>query len=50
MGVFVLFCVHFTAFEILERFNANKYAWYLSGAVFAYIGAVIFAVIFRKEG
>jgi hypothetical protein len=50
MGVFVLVCVNLAFIDILERFNANKYTWYFSGAACAYIGSVILAVIFRKEG
>jgi hypothetical protein len=50
MCVFVLVCVNFTFFDILERFNANKYAWYVAGSIYTCVSAAILAVIFRKEG
>jgi hypothetical protein len=50
MGVFVLVCVNFTFFDILERFNANKYDWYVAGGIYLCVSTAILAVIFRKEG
>jgi hypothetical protein len=50
MGVFVLVCVNLAFIDILERFNANKYTWYLSGGICFFVSAAILAGIYRKEG